>query len=102
IFFNAADVTDNLFLFGDLFSMSSQETSTSGLEGNRTRLTHGFRALDPDVSPDGRHIVFTTNHRGTTYLQIADVTADGITNVRALVKSDPFEQAYTPRWSPDG
>ena len=101
VFFNSTDVTQNLFAFGDLFSMSSQDRSTTGLEGNRTRLTNGYRAIDPDVSPDGRRVVFTTNHRGTTYLQIADLTADGIANVHVLVRSDAFDQAFTPRWSPD-
>jgi Tol biopolymer transport system component len=101
--FNSGDTFRNLYYFGDLFSLSQGTKSPSGMEeGLRTRLTEGFRALDPDVSPDGRRVVFTTNHRGTTYLQIADLHGDGLTNVHALVRSGEFEQAYTPRWSPDG
>jgi Tol biopolymer transport system component len=102
LYFTASEETGNLYFFDDLFSLPPGEKSPWGLEGNRTRLTDGWRALDPDISPDGRHVVFTTNHRGTTYLQIADVHDGSIDHVRALVRSNPFEQAFTPRWSPDG
>ncbi len=103
VVFNSLDVTKNLFSFDELFTLPQGETSPSGMDGKRTRLTYGYRASDPDVSPDGRRVVFTTNHRGTSYLQIADLTAGGaLANVHALVQSASFEQAYTPRWSPDG
>jgi Omp85 superfamily domain/WD40-like Beta Propeller Repeat len=100
--FNSTEETQNLFFFNDLFALPPGMKSTSGLDDRRVRLTDGFRALDPDVSPDGRHVVFTTNHRGTQYLQIADFHGSFIDNVHALVKSGEFEQAYTPRFSPDG
>jgi len=102
VIFSGVDVTDNLWSFDDLFKLGAGKKSPGGLEGGRSRWTTGFRALDPDISPDGRRVVFTTNHRGTQYLDIADVLADGgIANTRALVPSGLFDQAYTPRWSPD-
>jgi hypothetical protein len=101
VIFDSVDYTNNLFPFTELFSMKAGEKDSSGLGGNRTRLTTGFRATDPDVSPDGRRVVFATNHRGTRYLQIADITPTGVTNVRALVKSNPLEQVFAPAWSPD-
>ncbi len=100
--FNSIESTKNLFFFNDLFSLPPGATSTSGLDDRRARLTNGFRALDPDVSPDGRRVVFTTNHRGTQYLQIADFHGTSIEGVHALVQSNEFGQAYTPRFSPDG
>ena len=107
--FSSGDVLDNLFLFDDLFELPAHEKSPTGLEGKRVRWSEGWRALDPSVSPDGRRVVFTTNHRGTQYLMMADVVTrpDGggghaLANVRPLVRSAPFDQAYTPRWSPDG
>lgn len=102
LFFNSVDQINNLFFFDDLFSLPRGVKSTSGMDGRRTRLTEGYRAIDPDVSPDGRHVVFTTNHRGTTYLQMADLHGGAVTNVHSLVSSNEFEQAYTPRFSPDG
>jgi hypothetical protein len=101
VVFNSVDVYNRLFSFNDLFRIAPGVLSPTGLEGRTVRLTEGFRAVEPDVSPDGRRVVFTTNHRGTTYLQIADLTADGVGNVKNLVPGALFDQAFTPRWSPD-
>ncbi len=73
--FSVGDVHENLFFFDDLFELPAHQTSSSGLDGRRERWSDGWRALDPSVSPDGRRVVFTTNHRGTTYLMMADVVA---------------------------
>jgi len=101
--FDSIEQYENLYGFYDLAWMPADKTSTSGLEGNRVRLTYGWRAAAPDVSPDGKRVVFTTNHRGTTYLQMADLDLRGgdLTNLRTLVRSELFDQAYSPRWSPD-
>ncbi len=98
---NSIDQYNNLFFFNDLFRAPAGARSPRGLEGRTTRLTRGFRAQEPDVSPDGRRVVFTTNHRGTTYLQIATLTEDGVEDVKNLVPGSRFDQAFTPRWSPD-
>jgi Tol biopolymer transport system component len=108
VVFSSGDVHENLFTFDDLFELPAHETSTTGLEGRRERWSDGWRALDPSVSPDGRRVVFTTNHRGTTYLMMADVVPSqqrpgyhAVANVRRLVDGERFDQAFTPRWSPD-
>jgi hypothetical protein len=46
--------------------------------------------------------VFTENHRGTKLLVIAKLAEGALTGSRPLVPSARFEQAYTPRFSPDG
>lgn len=102
VVFQSNDVYQNLFSFDDLFFMPPHATSTTGLDDKRTRLTEGFRAVEPDVSPDGRRVVFVTNNRGTRYLQMAGLTDRGLGPVRTLVKSHRFEQVFTPRWSKDG
>ena len=106
--FSSGDVHENLFEFNDLFELPAHATSPSGLDGQRVRWSDGWRALDPSVSPDGRRVVFTTNHRGTTYLNVADVVpapdragVHALANPRRLVAASPFDQAFTPRWSPD-
>lgn len=106
--FSSSDIHQNLFFFDDLFELPAQEKSPSGLEGRRVRWTDGWRAIDPSVSPDGRRVAFTTNHRGTTTLMIADIVPSperagehAIANARPLVRSVRFDQAFTPRWSPD-
>ncbi len=55
------------------------------------------------MSPDGRRVAFTVDARGTSFLEIGDLAPDGtIQDQRDLVPSGRFEQAYTPRFSPDG
>ncbi len=101
IVFDSQAITKNLFSFGDVHRLPAGETSTSGLDGRRSRLTEGFRASQVDVSPDGRRIAFISNHRGTSYLQIADLGKTELTNIRNIVPGETFDQAYSPRWSPD-
>lgn len=103
IIFGAQEFTKNVFLYGDLERIEPGERSSFGLpDGKRVRLTQGLRAADPAISPDGRRVVFTTNGQGTRQLLIADLTATGIENTRPLVPSAFLEQAFVPRWSPDG
>lgn len=91
------------YRFNDIHYQPAGTDSPSGLRGSRNRWTTGGRARYPDISPDGRRLVFVTNHGGTSTLRIADVdTTTGISRMRALVPSARFEQAYKPRFSPDG
>ncbi len=99
------------YYFNDLFlqwfsnhsSASKHGTrSPRGWESGRLRLTTGRRARDPDMSHDGRNVVYVTDRAGTTTLRIADFIADGkIENERALVPSRRDEEVFTPRFSPD-
>ena len=101
--FNCVVPFKNYYYRNDLFLLPRGETSPQGDESARRRLTEGRRALAPDVSPDGRRVVFTVDVRGTSFLEIADLRPDGkLENVRDLVPSGRWEQAYTPRFSPDG
>ncbi len=101
--FDSIEAFNNLYGFYDLFSMPQGKKESNGFEGHRVQLTKGYRAYEPDVSPDGRRVAFATNHRGTSYLQVADLDIpNGTTkNLRTLVRSDAYDQAYAPRWSPD-
>ncbi|EYF06672.1 DPP IV N-terminal domain-containing protein [Chondromyces apiculatus] len=87
----------------DLLRLPRGETAPTGFESRRHRLTEGLRAAYPDVSPDGRQIAFCVNSRGTRYLEIARIDAQGeLRDRRTLVPSARFDQAYTPTFSPDG
>jgi hypothetical protein len=93
----------NYYGRNDLFLLPHGETSPQGDERARKQLTEGRRASFADVSPDGRRVVFSVDVRGTTFLEIADLAPDGsLSGVRDLVPSGRYEQAYTPRFSPDG
>jgi Tol biopolymer transport system component len=102
--FSSTDFHRNVFLYGDLERMEPGVKSTFGTpDGNRTQITAPVtRAADPTTSPDGRRIVFTQNHAGTRSIHIADLAPTGLVNARPLVRTSFLEQAFTPRWSPDG
>ncbi len=103
VVFGAQEISKNVYLYGDLEQLAPGAKSTFGTQdGGRSRVTYDLRASDPTTSPDGRRIVFTINNAGTRSLHIADLTDSGIANMRPLVSTAFMEQAFTPRWSPDG
>ena len=63
------------------------------------RLTYGLRARFPQVSPDGRQVLFVRNGGGSNNLGVLDLD-DG--EIRYLTYYEDGTQIYGPRWSPDG
>lgn len=103
VVFDSVAPSRRRYYFNDLFRQPHGTHAPRGLDRSRQRLTVGERASTPDVSRDGRLIVFTTNHAGTTTLKIARLTPEHtLVDERTLVPSARYEQAYTPRFSPDG
>lgn len=104
LIYSASEVDRNLFLYNDIERVPVGKKSQFGTgDGIRLMLTNpAVRATDPAVSPDGRRIVFTENHAGTRSIHIGDLEQDRIANIRPLVPTQWLEQAFTPRWSPDG
>lgn len=64
-----------------------------------TRLTHGLRALNPSLSPDGSWLCFTIDHDGTMNIAVTDSAGN---NFQQLTDYQNGEQAYVPKWSADG
>lgn len=94
VFYSRRDVHRDYYYFADLFRRDLRT-------GEETQLTEGLRAREPDVSPDGRWIAFTTSRSGTSHLMLAR-TDDVAGTLETLVSSADFEQVFTPRFSPDG
>ena len=91
-----------LYIFNDLFLQRRETQAPRGWEAGRLRLTTGRRARDPDVSHDGKHVVYVTDRASTTTLRMSDLGNDGqLTHERALVQAVRDEQVFTPRFSPD-
>ena len=102
ILFGSTAFYKNIYGRTDIHSVRKGETSKSG-SGGRTQLTHGLRATQPDVSPDGKLVAFAVNKMGTTTLTLADRDVDGaLSNVRPVVAGEVYDQVYSPRFSPDG
>ena len=94
IYFESTHGLKNIYRYFDLFVLKNGKRRPN-------RLTRGMRARHPDISPDGRSIVFTQNDSGTRHLVLASI--DNIEETRQILyKSQRFEQIYTPRFSPDG
>jgi Tol biopolymer transport system component len=68
-------------------------------EAKEERLTYGARAMNPQLSRDGKQLVFVVQRDGTTNIAVAN--SDG-TNIRRLTNFESGEQVFTPAWSPDG
>jgi Tol biopolymer transport system component len=67
--------------------------------GRRRWITRGLRARDPDVSPDGRTVVFVRQRADGSDLALVGLDGrDG----RDLTRSDTGTQWGSPRWSPQG
>jgi Tol biopolymer transport system component len=79
-------------LFGDL---SLVDVAAGGVR----RLTRGVRARDPDVSPDGRTVVFA-RRRGDRS-ELFTIGLDG-RDLKAVTVSAEGVQWSGPRWSPRG
>lgn len=62
-----------------------------------------LRARDPDVSPDGRELVFVQTPYAANRLVLARLEADGVTlHPKVIVPAEPDVQLSNPRFSPDG
>jgi hypothetical protein len=92
IVFDEAERHRTYFLHTDLRAV---EVAT----GKVRALTRGLRAREPDVSPDGRTIVFVLQKADRSELALVDV--DG-SRLRELTRSAPATEWSGPRWSPSG
>jgi Tol biopolymer transport system component len=106
--FSQMEIHKAVYAYSDLFRWDLAEKRI-------VRLTRGLRAREPDVSPDGRRIVFTVNRLGRRCLavmpldrgsDISPITRNTPRNRRGMKTiwcgSRKQDQAFTPKWSPDG
>lgn len=81
------------------FSRRSDLRAVEVANGRVRRLTRGVRARDPDVSPDGKTIVFVRQMGDRAELHTIGLDGKGL---RQLTRSVPGTQWGSPRWSPRG
>lgn len=93
LYFAALNFHRTFYLFSDLYALDVAS-------GEQRQLTHGLRAAEPDLSPDGRTIAFSKNE--TNSRSLALIPAEGGPVTELIGNRDDFSQIYTPSWSPDG
>jgi Tol biopolymer transport system component len=82
-----------------VFAQYSDLRAVDVARGRVRRLTHGARAKDPDVSPDGHRVVFVRQLGDRS--ELATVGLDGV-GLRDLTRSEAEVQWSGPRWRPQG
>ena len=92
IVYEEAQVHRTFSVFNDL---SAVDVET----GRVRRITRGARAYDPDISPDGRTIVFARKVGDRSELFTVPIGGGDLT---PLTTSAPGAEWSGPRWSPDG
>lgn len=70
--------------------------------GRRERLTRDARAMDPDVSPDGRFVACTIQMADRRALAIMPLAGAATVGSADILVSEPGTSFAAPRWSPDG
>ncbi len=100
LYYNSLTDTRDIYFQNDLFRLDAEGGRRQRRLGGE-RLTRGLRAKAPDVSRDGTRLAYTVESGGTSHLAIAE-TADLEGSERILLRSERFEQVFTPRFSPDG
>jgi hypothetical protein len=101
----ATEVSNQVYAFGDLVRVPAGLRDRWGDSSGRARLTRGARVDGLDVSPDGRHVVFVTRHRGRSAIVEAELperAEEPLGAAHILVEGEGFDAFYAPRFSPDG
>ncbi|MCP4397582.1 MAG: hypothetical protein GY801_09825, partial [bacterium] len=93
IYFGKTNYVDIYYRLSDLYVLDIATRKV-------TRLTHGERAFDPSIAPDGSSLVYVTNQAGSMTLKALDL---GSGQKRVLFEGNGSAvKIYHPRFSSDG
>jgi Tol biopolymer transport system component len=94
----AADDLQGIIVFVRLASSCQPEVYSMNADGSGARNLSNNDALDdePDLSPDGKKVVFFSGRRGTADIYVMNIDGSDVTQLTEDGGNT------SPRWSPDG
>ncbi|MDD2899622.1 MAG: peptidase S9, partial [Desulfuromonadaceae bacterium] len=95
LYFTQAEINNGFNTYQDLYSYDLSSDSI-------TRLTHGQRLGDIDLSPDGTRFAAVVTARGSQNLALISMGAVGIGGAARQISKLTMQRVSSPRWSPDG
>ena len=95
LYFTQAEINNGFNVYQDLYVYDVAHDSIS-------RLTHGQRLGDADLSPDGRQFAAVVSRRGSQNLALVELQTPGVEATPRLVTDYALQRVSSPRWSPDG
>ena len=107
-YFQQTEINNRFYRHNQLlrYDLRKKKIDRVSLEDGYTNFlapSGALRARDPDVSPDGRAIVFIQNRRSINRLVYAELSEDGLRiRPRVILPGKPDVQLASPRFSPDG
>lgn len=93
--FDEVEFVRSVALLSDLYAVPRKG-------GERRALTREARAVDPDVSPDGRTIACAVQMTGRRILATLPYSSGGTVQAPLALIDEPSTEFSSPRWSPDG
>lgn len=109
LYFQQTEINQRFYTHNSILRYDLKKESFSLVEIDPAE-TAGFvapsgsmRARDPDVSPDGKRLVFVQTPYGSNRLVLAWIESDGVTiHPKEIVAAEPDVQISNPRFSPGG
>jgi len=98
LFYAKIELQNNTNFYNDIFCYNFKNRK-------EIRLTDGLRAKDPDISPDGKKLVFVTNKLGMNRLAMCEISNnDEPIDIKKIIylTEAGINQYSNPRFSPDG
>jgi Tol biopolymer transport system component len=100
-YFSQGAVNERWNDFDDLYRYDFAGERTTRLR-DAEHPEKSLRARDPDVSPDGKRLVFVQNRLHQSWVTLATFEGDDQLRLRTLVPPEGDTQHASPRFSPDG
>lgn len=94
LYFTQSEINSGFNIYQDLYAYDLAN-------GSITRLTHGQRLGDADLSPDGRLFAAVVSARGSQNLALLGMSGSGKEATPRLITDYALQRVSSPRWSPD-